>query len=102
MFQGEKPDHTYQSTDDKDNVYVFRAHNFTLAVRWSTHLVHVEYKQVTWPDNSTDEVAHIHLDKLDKAWTELVPGVDIMQMSTGIYKKPPHCSIIFLIFLSLL
>ena len=86
MCQAEDPNHAYQGPDDKDNVYIFRSYNFTLAVYWSTRLVHVEDKLITFPDNSTLEVAHIHLDKLDKAWVERVPGVDIVQISTGLYK----------------
>ena len=86
MFQAEIPDHTFQRADDRDNVYVFRSHNFTFAIYWSTHLVHVEDKLITWPDNSTLEVAHIHLDKLDREWAERVPGIDILQISTGVYE----------------
>ncbi|KAG0553844.1 hypothetical protein KC19_12G043400 [Ceratodon purpureus] len=83
LSQAEIPDHTFQRADDRDNVYVFRSHNFTFAIYWSTHLVHVEDKLITWPDNSTLEVAHIHLDKLDREWAERVPGIDILQISTG-------------------
>jgi hypothetical protein len=83
------PDHTYQSLpDDRDNVYVFPSHNFTIACYWSTRLVHVEDKLITWPDNSTEEVAYVHLDKLDEAWAERIPGTDCVQISTGLSEQP--------------
>lgn len=82
-FQVEVPDHTYNAPDDRDNVHVFRTYNFTIAIYWSPYLVHVEDKDITWPDNKTQSVAHIHVDKLDRAWTDRISGVDILQVSTG-------------------
>ncbi|KAG0615945.1 hypothetical protein M758_5G078500 [Ceratodon purpureus] len=84
LSQVEQPDHTYNAPDDRDNVWVFRKHNFTLAIYWSPYLVHVEDKEITFSsDNQTRTVAFIHVDRLDKAWVDRIPGVDILQLSTG-------------------
>lgn len=83
LSQVEVPDHTYNAPDDRDNIYVFRTYDFTVAIYWSPYLVHVEDKDITWPDNKTQSVAHIHVDKLDRAWTDRISGVDILQISTG-------------------
>lgn len=85
-FQVEMPDHTYQAPDDRDNVHVFRTYNFTVAIYWSPYLVKVENKEITW-NNRTQAVAHIHVDKLDEAWVDRISGVDILQLSTGLYGK---------------
>lgn len=78
------PDHTYSAPDDRDNVHVFRTYNFTVAIYWSPYLVKAENRQLTW-NNKTQAVAHIHVDKLDEAWVDRIPGVDILQVSTGLH-----------------
>jgi hypothetical protein len=82
ISQVEMPDHTYNAPDDRDNVYVFRTYNFTIAIYWSPYLVQAINKDITWK-NSTQAVAHIEVDKLDPAWVDRISGVDILQLSTG-------------------
>lgn len=84
LSQVESPDHTYSAPDDRDNIWVFRKHNFTLAIYWSPYLVHVEDKEIRFSsDNETHTVAFIHVDRLDEMWVDRVRGVDILQLSTG-------------------
>lgn len=82
ISQVEMPDHTYNAPDDRDNVYVFRTYNFTIAIYWSPYLVEAINKDITW-NNRTEAVAHINVDKLDPAWVDRISGVDILQLSTG-------------------
>jgi hypothetical protein len=92
-FQVESPDHTYSAPDDRDNIWVFRKHNFTLAIYWSPYLVHVEDKEIRFSsDNKTQTVAFIHVDRLDEMWVDRIRGVDILQLSTGMYESTTICS----------
>lgn len=101
LIQVEMPDHTYSAPDDRDNIHVFPTYNFTISIWWSPYLVHVENKQLTWK-NSTQAVAFIHVDKLDKSWIDRIPGVDLLQVSTGAhydsfsspaFLRPLHCAL---------
>lgn len=82
-LQVEIPENIFHAPDDRDNVHLFPTFNFTLAIYWSPYLVHVEDKMLTFTNNVTQAVAHIHIDRLDDAWVKRVRGVDILQISTG-------------------
>jgi len=85
MWQSERPENTYKAPDDRDNVFVFREYNFTMAVYWSPYLVHVDSRKITLPNNATETGVDVHLDQLDEALLKRLPGVDILQISTGLY-----------------
>lgn len=82
-LQVEVPENTFHAPDDRDNVHLFSTFNFTLAIYWSPYLVHVEDKMLTFTNNKTQAVAHIHVDRLDDAWVKRIHGADIVQISTG-------------------
>lgn len=85
MWQSERPENTYKAPDDRDNVFVFREYNFTMAVYWSPYLARVDYRQITLPNNATETGVDVHLDQLDEALLKRLPGIDILQISTGGY-----------------
>ncbi|GMJ03868.1 mannan O-acetyltransferase 1, TRICHOME BIREFRINGENCE-LIKE 23 [Hibiscus trionum] len=71
----------YHDEDYKSKRWHFKSYNFTVSNIWSPFLV----KAAIFEDNngvSTAEV-QLHLDKLDKTWTDLYPSLDYMIISTG-------------------
>lgn len=79
--QVEKAVEVYQDEENKSKTWQFRSYNFTLSVVWSPFLV----KAAIFEDIngvSTSEV-ELHLDKLDKKWTEQYFNIDYVIISTG-------------------
>lgn len=77
----ERPVEVYHDKEYKSRRWHFRRYNLTISVIWSPFLVRAaifeDYNGV-----STSEVK-LHLDKLDKKWTDLYPNLDYMIISTG-------------------
>lgn len=77
----ERPIEVYHDKEYKSRRWHFRTYNLTISVIWSPFLVRAaifeDYNGV-----STSEVK-LHLDKLDKTWTDLYPNLDYMIISTG-------------------
>nr|XP_048320477.1 protein trichome birefringence-like 24 [Ziziphus jujuba var. spinosa] len=71
----------YHDEEYKSRRWRFPSYNFTISVIWSPFLVKAaifeDYNGV-----STSEV-ELHLDKLDKKWTDLYQNLDYMIISTG-------------------
>lgn len=71
----------YHDKEYKSRRWHFPTYNFTISVIWSPFLVKAaifeDYNGV-----STSEV-ELHLDKLDKKWTDLYQNLDYMIISTG-------------------
>nr|KJB19031.1 hypothetical protein B456_003G081500 [Gossypium raimondii] len=77
----ERPVEVYHDEQYKSKRWHFASYNFTVSNIWSPFLV----KAAVFEDNdgvSTAEV-QLHLDKLDKTWTDLYPSLDYMIISTG-------------------
>ncbi|KAH1114579.1 hypothetical protein J1N35_007957 [Gossypium stocksii] len=77
----ERPVEVYHDEQYKSKRWRFASYNFTVSNIWSPFLV----KAAVFEDNngvSTAEV-QLHLDKLDKTWTDLYPSLDYMIISTG-------------------
>lgn len=71
----------YHDADYRSKRWHFQSHNFTISVIWSPFLVEAaifeDYNGV-----STSEIK-LHLDKLDKTWTDQYVGLDYMIFSIG-------------------
>ncbi|KAG8496836.1 hypothetical protein CXB51_008128 [Gossypium anomalum] len=77
----EQPVEVYHDEQYKSKRWHFASYNFTVSNIWSPFLV----KAAVFEDNdgvSTAEV-QLHLDKLDKTWTDLYPSLDYMIISLG-------------------
>ncbi|XVF53037.1 hypothetical protein PTKIN_Ptkin05aG0067100 [Pterospermum kingtungense] len=77
----ERPVEVYHDEEYKTKRWHFPSYNFTISNIWSPFLV----KAAIFEDNdgvSTAEV-QLHLDKLDKTWTDAYQNLDYMIISTG-------------------
>lgn len=81
VHQAELAVEVYHDKEYRSRRWRFPSYNFTISVIWSPFLV----KAAIFEDNngvSTSEV-ELHLDKLDKKWTDLYQNLDYIIISTG-------------------
>ncbi|KAL7100756.1 hypothetical protein ACP275_08G014700 [Erythranthe tilingii] len=69
----ETPIQTEKDKDDRCVTWEFRKHNFTLMALWSQFLVTATERLV---NGSTTGGFNLHLDKIDKNWSEKLPLLD--------------------------
>ncbi|XP_052210374.1 protein trichome birefringence-like 23 [Diospyros lotus] len=71
----------YHAVDYRSKRWHFQSHNLTISVLWSPFLAEAAIFE-NYDGVSTSEV-ELHLDKLDKTWTDQYEGLDYMIFSSG-------------------
>ncbi|MCL7033456.1 hypothetical protein MKW94_007680 [Papaver nudicaule] len=66
----------------RDRRWHFPSYNFTLSVIWSPFLVKADYSLEDMNGISTEDI-QLHLDELDKKWTDQYTSFDYMVISGG-------------------
>ncbi|XP_057810347.1 protein trichome birefringence-like 23 [Salvia miltiorrhiza] len=77
----EKADHVYHDESYKNRRWVFPSYNFSLSVLWSPFLAQAAIFE-DMDGVATSEI-ELHLDKLDKNWTQHYNSLDHMILSSG-------------------
>jgi hypothetical protein len=81
ILQVEQAVQVYHDEDYRSKGWHFPSYNFTISVLWSPFLVKADIFE-DFNGVSTSEV-ELHLDELDKKWTDLYQNLDYMIFSTG-------------------
>lgn len=79
-MQAETPTEIYKDSEDKYRTWYFPSHNFTLMVMWTEFFV-VGVRKIL---NGTATASYdIHLDQINRNWTDKLPGVNYAVISGG-------------------
>lgn len=80
MLQEETPKDVHKDSEDRNRVWYFPNHNFTLSTIWTKFLVDGEERMI---NGSGAGIFDLYLDKLDINWFHDLPTVDIAIISAG-------------------
>ncbi|KAL1222591.1 Protein trichome birefringence-like 24 [Cardamine amara subsp. amara] len=77
----EEPVEVYHDKEYKSKRWHFPLHNLTISNIWSPFLVQAAIFEDS--NGVSTAAVQLHLDKLDKTWTSLIPSLDYAIISTG-------------------
>ncbi|CAA7042253.1 unnamed protein product [Microthlaspi erraticum] len=77
----EKPVEVYHDENYRSKRWRFPSHNLTISNIWSPFLVHADIFEDS--NGVSSGAVQLHLDRLDKTWTDLFPSLDYAIISSG-------------------
>ncbi|CAH8300581.1 unnamed protein product [Eruca vesicaria subsp. sativa] len=77
----ETPEDIYKDADDRNRIWRFPNHDFTLSTSWTKFLV-VGYER-TYANKTGTGIYDLDIDKIDKQWVKDLPSTDIAIVSAG-------------------
>ncbi|EEF44921.1 xyloglucan O-acetyltransferase 4 [Ricinus communis] len=80
LSQGEVPVDAYKDTEDRNRIWHFPNHDFTLKILWTKFLVAGEERMI---NGSSSGVFDLYLDKVDDNWATDLHTLDYIIISDG-------------------
>ncbi|KAF2316148.1 hypothetical protein GH714_041471 [Hevea brasiliensis] len=80
IMQAEVPIDAYKDKDDRNRIWYFPAHQFTLKILWTKFLVVGEERKI---NDSSSGIFDLYLDKVDDNWTRALHTIDYIIISDG-------------------
>ncbi|KAL4360834.1 hypothetical protein GQ457_04G033440 [Hibiscus cannabinus] len=74
----ESPIDRYKDSDDRNRIWYFPGHEFTLMILWTKFLVHGEERVI---NGSSSGIFDLHLHKVDEKWSKDLPAIDYIIIS---------------------
>ncbi|OAY29896.1 protein ALTERED XYLOGLUCAN 4-like [Manihot esculenta] len=80
LSQEEVPTDAYKDDEDRNRVWHFPAHDFTLKILWTKFLVVGEERKI---NDSSSGIFDLYLDKIDENWARSLNNIDYIIISDG-------------------
>ncbi|KAK8477806.1 hypothetical protein V6N11_025315 [Hibiscus sabdariffa] len=74
----ETPVDKYKDSEDRNRIWYFPNHDFTLTITWTKFLVHDEERMI---NGSLSGTFNLYLHKIDEAWSKELPTLDYVIIS---------------------
>ncbi|KAK8598350.1 hypothetical protein V6N13_094323 [Hibiscus sabdariffa] len=74
----ESPIDRYKDSEDRNRIWYFPDHEFTLMILWTKFLVHGEERVI---NGSSSGIFYLHLHKVDEKWSKDLPAIDYIIIS---------------------
>lgn len=79
-MQEEVPTDAYKDDEDRNRIWHFPAHDFTLKILWTKFLVVGEERKI---NDSSSGIFDLYLDKIDENWARSLNNIDYIIISDG-------------------
>ncbi|KDP45397.1 hypothetical protein JCGZ_09646 [Jatropha curcas] len=80
LSQEEVPIDAYKDNEDRNRIWHFTAHDFTLKILWTKFLVTGEERMI---NGTSSGVFDLYLDKIDNNWAKDIRALDYIIISNG-------------------
>lgn len=80
LSQEEVPVDAYKDSENRNRVWLFPDHDFTLKILWTKFLLEGKERMI---NGSASSIFDLYLDRIDDNWTRELHGLDFVVMSVG-------------------